>query len=464
MKISVGPIPSHWGIERIESFYHELAQCPVDYVYLGETACPVRSCFSLDLLDRLCNELTKAGKKVYVSSLALVRNDVQYREFRDLAQRVRHIEINSPAFLGLARDYEAVSGLFLNTYNCVTANILAKHKVERIVLPCELAFESISSIASKCSAATELIVHGHIPIAISGTCQTARSLGRNGDGCGKLCQDYPEGMVLKAGDRPLFRIDGPQTLSASTYCLVEYLPQLAKAGVDTVRILPQWNHTSNIVRIYRDVMAGRRDCADAAEELKVLSPDGLCNGLFFGKAGWLYESPNMPQKSRNVHPQPFAAFERQTDTERSSLGDYCCAWSDEDILFELNQLADVMNHDPQFIKHTAGFKNTSVVLSATDTKRSFMLKLNGQGVQISRYLDGPFDVKIQAAEQVLWDVLSGQMDADAAFFAGKARVCGSVYTAFRVKNKFLSFLQKHIAHKLDAQDKSFRNNYLIERR
>jgi putative sterol carrier protein len=93
-----------------------------------------------------------------------------------------------------------------------------------------------------------------------------------------------------------------------------------------------------------------------------------------------------------------------------------------------------------------------------------MLKLNGQGVQVSRYIDGPFDVKIQAAEQVLWEVLSGQMDADAAFFAGKARVCGSVFTAFRVKNKFLSFLQKHIAHKLDAQDKSFTNNYLIERR
>ena len=154
MKISVGPVPSHWGREKIESFYRELARCPVDYVYLGETACPVRSCFSPDFLDRLCDGLTQAGKKVYISSLALVRSEKQYRAFSDLVQQVQHIEINSPAFLGLARRYHAVTGAFLNVYNSATANILAKHKVERIMLPCELNFQSIASIAKRCTAAT----------------------------------------------------------------------------------------------------------------------------------------------------------------------------------------------------------------------------------------------------------------------------------------------------------------------
>jgi hypothetical protein len=46
------------------------------------------------------------------------------------------------------------------------------------------------------------------------------------------------------------------------------------------------------------------------------------------------------------------------------------------------------------------------------------------------------------------------MDADAAFFAGKASVSGSVVTAFRLKNRFLSLLRRHLAHRLEIEDKS----------
>lgn len=463
MKISVGPAPSHWGRERIESFYHELARCPVDYVYLGETVCPVRSCFSLDFLDRLCDELTRAGKKVYVSSLTLVRNEKQYRVFRDLAKQVQCIEINSPAFLGLARHYNAVTGMFLNVYNSATADILAEHMVKRIVLSSELSFQSVASIAKRCTVATELIVHGHVPVGISSTCQTVCSLGYSEDECGKVCQRYPEGMVLNAGDRPMFRIDGPQTLSAATYCLVEYLPQLAKAGVNTVRVLPQWNHTGRIVRIYREVLEHRRDCRDAAEELKTISPTGLCNGWFLGKAGWIYESPNMPPASRETRSRSFVLPEgrlqkesnrRHYDTNGFAREDWRRNLSSNDIIREVNQLVEMMNRNPQFIKQVAGFKGATLVLSATDTEREFTIELSKKGVRVHPYAVEPFDVKIRATEKVLWAVLSGQMDADAAFFAGKASVSGSVVTAFRLKNKFLSLLQRHIAYRLEIENKS----------
>ena len=458
MKISVGPAPSHWGREKLESFYRALAQCPVDYVYLGETTCPLRTCFSPDLLNRLYDKLVQAGKKVYISSLTLVRTEKQYRAFMDMARRIQHIEINSPAFLGLARKYHAVTGVFLNVYNSVTANILAEHKVERIMLPCELDFKSTASIARRCTAATELIAHGHIPVGISGICQTVRSLGHSEDDCGKLCQRYPEGMILNAGNRPMFRIDGPRTLSASTYCLVEYLPQLAQAGIDTIRILPQCNHTDRIVCIYRDVLDNRRNCIDAAEELKAISPGGLCNGWFLGKAGWVYEAPNMSHTNEDVSSCPVVPLAKQTETDKGAFENYRCDWSDDDILHELSQLLDVMNNDPQFIENTARLKDTTVVFSATDTERSFIIKLNKQGVQVHPYTDGPFDVRIQADEQVFWEIFSGRMDADAAFFAGKASVSGSIVTAFRIKNKFLSFLQKYMTHRLE-EDKSFANHY-----
>ena len=129
MKISVGAAPSHWGEEKLESFYQELAQSPVDYVYLGETACSERSCFSPDFIGKLCDELTQAGKAVYASSLTLVRDEEQYHRFNEIAQRVGRIEINSPAFLALAKHYPAVTGIFLNVYNSTAVNVLSKYAV-----------------------------------------------------------------------------------------------------------------------------------------------------------------------------------------------------------------------------------------------------------------------------------------------------------------------------------------------
>jgi hypothetical protein len=38
--------------------------------------------------------------------------------------------------------------------------------------------------------------------------------------------------------------------------------------------------------------------------------------------------------------------------------------------------------------------------------------------------------------------------------AGKASVSGSVVAAFRLKNRFLSLLQRHIAYRLEIEDKS----------
>ena len=292
LRISVGPAPSNWGVTRLTSFYREMAQSSADYVHLGETVCPERPCLSPGLVNDICDELGKAGKEVYASSLTLARGGAQQEAFIALAERIGRIEVNSPAFLPLMRRYPAVSGMFLNVCNSTAARIFARHGAERIVLPCELGLDSIRAIAAKSPADVEVVVHGHVPIAVSGTCYTARCLGRAGNRCGRACEDYPDGMTLQAGRRQMFRVEGFHTLSAGTCCLVEYLAHLASAGVHSVRILPQTSGTGRVVRIYRDVIEGHRDCRSALEELRELSSGQLCNGWLAGRAGWIYESPN----------------------------------------------------------------------------------------------------------------------------------------------------------------------------
>jgi collagenase-like PrtC family protease len=264
----------------------------VDRVYLGETACSHRSCFSPEFVTEILQELSRADKEVYASSVALVRDTAEHEVFEELAQCVRRVEINSPAFLGLARRYPAVGGMFLNVYNSATARLLAQHTIEGIVLPSELSLESVACIAGNCPTATEVLAYGHIPIAVSCECNSARALRRGAEQCEEPCRGYPEGLVLNAGGESMFRVEGQQVLSAATWCLVEDLHELERAGVDMVRILPRRNHTGRIAAIFREVLDRRRGPTDALRELEAISGGKLCNGWLFGKAGWSYESPN----------------------------------------------------------------------------------------------------------------------------------------------------------------------------
>lgn len=109
-----------------------------------------------------------------------------------------------------------------------------------------------------------------------------------------------------------------------------------------------------------------------------------------------------------------------------------------------------MSNNSQFLRKMAEFKGTTLVISATDTGFEVIVELDGQGVRIRPYNGEPCDVKIRATEQTFWAVFSGEMDADAAFFAGRVRISGSVVKAFCIKNSFLSVVQRHLARLLNS--------------
>ena len=148
---------------------------------------------------------------------------------------------------------------------------------------------------------------------------------------------------------------------------------------------------------------------------------------------------------------------RCESTDVFAYMDRCRGRSSDDIIDEVTCLVERMNEDPQFLKQVAEFKGIKLVLSATDTAREFMIILDAKGAHVHPYSGEPFDVKIQAEERVHLAGLSGEMDADAAFFAGGVRIRGSVIAAFRVKNRFLSLLQWHLAREFQATDKSTTN-------
>ncbi len=309
MKISLGPVPLNWKKEKLFSFYERVANSPVGNVYLGEIICPEREPTIEDLIRIICM-LKEKEKRVYISSYALIGNGLRLENIKKLLEISDGLEINNPAFLNFATEKEMIAGPLLNVYNWRTAKYYSKFGVKKVVIPWEVGRKTIEDIAQKSGMNIEVVVHGHLPLALSRECYTVRTLSsfdnpyKKKDGlhlrelilnstekaCAKECFQYPEGFLLKAmSGELLYKINGPQVFSAKVHCLIEHLDYLRKLEVDSIRIESQLEEdTGEVIDIYRKVLDNHLDMKDAVGILKVHYSDDLCNGFFSGRPGWEY--------------------------------------------------------------------------------------------------------------------------------------------------------------------------------
>ncbi|MEK7280232.1 MAG: U32 family peptidase, partial [Nitrospirota bacterium] len=84
MKISLGPIPYLWGPETQLKFYREVAKSPIDDIFLGEVICSRRSGLHKTVHSDIVSLLEDSGKKVYLSSLGLITNDIELESQKEM--------------------------------------------------------------------------------------------------------------------------------------------------------------------------------------------------------------------------------------------------------------------------------------------------------------------------------------------------------------------------------------------
>ena len=133
---------------------------------------------------------------------------------------------------------------------------------------------------------TEVQGFGRLPLALSARCFTARAHHLPKDECEFRCRDYPDGLALATREGQRFlTINGIQTQSGSTSCLVAELPELRAIGVDVLRLAPQAHGMHDIVQVFRAALDGRLAPAAAEAQLAVHMPDGACNGYWRGEPG-----------------------------------------------------------------------------------------------------------------------------------------------------------------------------------
>jgi collagenase-like PrtC family protease len=288
MELSLGPVLFDWKRKDLLKFYKQVEFMEVDTVYLGDVVCSRRKGLTIDDLKSIAERLTKSGKNVYLSTLAIVSNDEEIDYIRELATLGYPLEANDASAIAIAKETgsSCAAGPHITSYNTGDIEFLKRKGVERITFPVELPAESIRYNIENSEITSEVFAHGKVPLAFSWRCYTSRAFGLNASNCEFDCRKFPDGMVINSlDDAPLFTINGKSILSANTYTLIEMTGELKSMNVDTLRISPQWEGTAEIVKIFKERIDGRIDNASALEMLKATSSEGFSNGWFKGTAG-----------------------------------------------------------------------------------------------------------------------------------------------------------------------------------
>jgi len=287
MKYSLGPVLYYWPRATLEQFYQAAAHSSADIVYLGESVCSKRRDTKVGDWLEMAKTLAASGKQVVLSTLALVQAPSELNELKRYVENGDFlIEASDFGTVNMAyeRGLPFVASHALNCYNAVTLRLLAKQGMMRWCMPVELSRDWLANLLAQCETLgirnqfeVEVFSYGHLPLAYSARCFTARSEDRPKDECETCCINYPNGRVIHSQEgQQVFVLNGIQTMSGYVYNLGNELTSM-QGLVDVVRLSPLGIETLDMVNAFRANESGAAPLA--------LETDNDCNGYWRRLAG-----------------------------------------------------------------------------------------------------------------------------------------------------------------------------------
>ncbi|HLV48269.1 MAG TPA: U32 family peptidase [Aliidiomarina sp.] len=286
MKFSLGPVLYFWPKKKMQGFYQQAAESNVDIVYLGEAVCSKRRELKFDDYMEIAHMLREAGKQVCLSTMTLLEAPSELRELRRYCDNGDFlVEANDVGAIGVLNENKLpfIAGAAISIYNHHSLRRMVNLGMKRWVMPVELSGDWLADLLAKdiikdvrSCFETELFSFGHMPLAWSARCFTARSEQRHKDQCELCCIKYPDGRVVDSQDgQRVFVLNGVQTQSGDRYNLINQLPSM-RDTVDVVRLSPQSEGTFDWLEKFRDNVTG--------EAPQTLDKND-CNGYWLKLAG-----------------------------------------------------------------------------------------------------------------------------------------------------------------------------------
>ncbi|MBQ9229442.1 MAG: U32 family peptidase [Eubacterium sp.] len=226
-----------------------------DAVYLGGTQFGMRSNpsnFDAEELKKAVQLTHGCGKKLYLTCNTLPRN----RELEALPEYLSYVKsigvdaliIADMGVFALAKKYADGVDIHISTQagvvNYEAANALYAMGAKRIVTARELSLDEIRELRDKTNPDLEIevFVHGAMCMSFSGRCILSDYMvGRdaNRGDCAQPCR-WKYHLVEETRPGQYFPInqedDGTYIFNSKDLCMLEYIPALDRAGIDSFKI------------------------------------------------------------------------------------------------------------------------------------------------------------------------------------------------------------------------------------
>lgn len=257
-----------------------------DAVYLGGKCLSLREKagnFTEEELREGVRFAHARGVKVYVTVNVIAHNrDLNGLEAYLLSLREAEADgliVSDPGILACARRTVPEMPIHLSTQANVTNHGAAAfwlgQGVRRLNLARELSLDEVREIRARVAGELEIFVHGALCISYSGRCMLSNYMtGRdaNKGHCAHPCR-FSYRLVEEKRPGDYFPVEederGTYIFNAKDLCLLEMLPQLVAAGVDSLKIEGRMKsifYVGGVVRVYRAALDYLRDLPAEAWE------------------------------------------------------------------------------------------------------------------------------------------------------------------------------------------------------
>jgi putative protease len=248
-----------------------------DSVYCGTNIFALRSYqgnFDMKELEEIINYAHQNKKKVYVA-LNIFAHNYHLEIIKKALKKLKVIKpdafiISDPGIFSLAYKLAPKIPIHIstqaNTLNLESVKFWQKQGAERIILARECNLKEIEEIHKKVKDIyLETFVHGAQCMAYSGRCMLTAALGNHGRSnvgtCKNACRwQYRE---LEEFKRPGIKVpvkedlQGTYFFNANDMCMIEYLPELIKAGISSFKIEGRGRslfYVAQITKVYRQAL------------------------------------------------------------------------------------------------------------------------------------------------------------------------------------------------------------------
>lgn len=284
-----------------------------DAVYIGGEMYGLRAKaknFSLEDMKEGIEFAHKRGKKVYVTANIIAHNE-DLKGFREYFKELKEIYpdaliISDPGVLEIAKeiipDMEIHISTQANNVNYGTYRFWSKMGAKRVVSGRELSLKEIKDIRNNIADDIEIetFIHGAMCIAYSGRCLLSNYFtGRdaNRGACTHPCRwKYHLTEETRPGEYlPVYENErGTYIFNSKDLCMIEYIPELIDAGIDSFKIEGRMKsalYVVTIARTYRKAIDDffesprlyEENKAKYKEEVEKNTYREFTSGFFFGK-------------------------------------------------------------------------------------------------------------------------------------------------------------------------------------